>query len=118
VQIALFHGAALDRRSRVIVESLGSFAHDPAIDELLQRAQGGVILMRGEGDGVTHRGGTAGAPDAVDVVFRMHGEIEVHHVGNPFHVDAACGDIRSHEHAHFARFEFLEGSEALVLGAV
>ena len=61
---------------------------------------------------------TTGAADAMHVVFRVHGEIKVHHVRDPIHVDATRGNVGRHQHAHLPRFEVSQCLEALVLGTV
>ena len=57
-------------------------------------------------------------PDAVDVVFRLVGDVEVHHGAERLHVDAARGDVRRHEHPVAALLEPGERRCALGLAAV
>lgn len=68
------------RRGRVIIKMVRALAHDAATDETLKRSQLTVILRADKADRVAHRIGPAGAPDAMDVILRLHGEIVIHHV--------------------------------------
>ena len=63
-----------------VVEIAGALSWNPACDESFQRSQRSLILGRHEADGVADRLSAAGAADAVDVILRMHREVEVHHV--------------------------------------
>ena len=47
--------------------------------------------------------GAAGAPDAMNVILRVHRKIVIHHVRNPIDVDAARGDIGRDQNADRAR---------------
>src|ERR1035437_3920285 len=76
------------RRGRV-VETLCPFADDAAADESLQRAQFVPVLRRDKADRVAHRVRPAGAPDAMDIILRVHREIVIHHMRNAVHVNAA-----------------------------
>ena len=63
----------------------------------------------------------AGAPsaaDAVDVVLRLVGQIEVHHMRQLVDVDAAGGNIGGHQHAHLAALEARQGAGAGPLALV
>ena len=62
--------------------------------------------------------GTARAADAVDIVDRVLGNVEVHHVADIGDVDAAGEHVRGDQHVALARAEGLEGTLALGLAAV
>ena len=81
------------RRCGRVVETLRPFTDDAAPDEAFQRPQFVPVLRRDKADGVAHRMRPAGASDTVDIIFRMHREIIIHHVRNAVHVNAArrCG---------------------------
>src|SRR4029078_8162196 len=95
------------------VEAFGFLANEAAADEALERAQRVVILGGDEADGITDGECAPGAADPVDVVLRVHGEVEIHHVGDAFNVDAPRGDIGGDEDAHGAVFKVLQGAQAL-----
>ncbi len=92
---------------RQVIESFAVFAHDPSADETFERAQRAVVIRRHKADGVSHRVGAPRATNAVNVVFRMAGEIVIDHVRDAVHVNASGRDIRRHQHSHRARFEIL-----------
>ena len=54
----------------------------------------------------------------MDVILGLRREVEVDDVRDALDVDAACGDVGRHEHAHRAGLEGLQRGEALVLAAV
>src|SRR5581483_8708075 len=57
------------------------------------------FLGGGEARRLPGRLSTRRAADAMDVVLRRMREVEVHHVRDLRHVDAAGGDVRRHQHA-------------------
>ena len=61
--------------------------------------------------------GAARAADAVHVVLRVHGHVEVHDGVDPGNVDAAAHDVGGHEHLHLRGAEAPERSLALALVA-
>ena len=98
------------RRRGRIVETFRPLADDAAADESLQRAQFVPVLRRDKADGVAHRVRPAGAADAMDIIFRVHREIVIHHMRNTVHVNAARRDVRRHQHAHRAGLEIFQPS--------
>src|SRR5690606_5386890 len=95
-------------------------AVDGALDELLDGVQ---VLDRRPADqrpapAVAAR--AARAADAVDIVFRHIGQLEVHHVRKLVDVDAAGGDVGGHQHGHFAVLEAAQrpGAGGLALVAM
>jgi len=77
----------------------------------------GVPLI-GEADRGT--GGTrpAGAPDPVDIIFRIMGQHEINDVIHAFDVDAASGHIRCHQNSDLSGLEGLETMNPLLLGNI
>ena len=64
------------------------------------------------------RPGAGGAPDAVHVALVVLGRIEVDHVRDAGHVDAAGGDIGRHQRVHGSGLKAAQGRFALALGLV
>ena len=58
---------------------------------------------------------TAGPANAVSVVFGLHGQAEVEHVGDGRHVDATGGHVGRHQNLHLA---IAQGHEAAVAQAL
>jgi hypothetical protein len=56
--------------------------------------------------------------DAVDVVFRLLGQVVVDHVADVLHVDAAGGHVGGHEDLDLAVLEAFHQLEALALGQI
>ncbi len=106
------------RRGCRVVETFGALAHEAAADEALERAQGAVIIRSDEADRVADGQGPARAADPVDVILRVHGKVVIDDVRDAVDIDAAGGDVGSHEDPDLAGFEFLQGAEALVLRAI
>ena len=70
-------------------------------------ADGGAVLAR-----------AGRAADAVDIGLRHIGQLEVHHVGDLVHVDAARGDVGGDQDAQLAVLERLKRALALRLALV
>src|SRR4051812_34413132 len=51
-----------------------------------------------KGDGLTASPQSPSAPDSVDVILRVGRNVEVHHMADLGDVQAARGDVRSHQH--------------------
>ena len=86
--------------------------------ELLDVAEQGGLLGGAEGRGPPARLGAGGAPDPVDVVLGDVGQVEVHHVADLGHVDAAGRDVGGHQHPVGPVLEAVERHAPLPLGAV
>ena len=67
-------------RGRLIIETVGAFANQPATDEPFQSAQRPVVLGRRETQRVPDRVRSPGAPDAMNVILRMFRKIIINHV--------------------------------------
>jgi hypothetical protein len=78
----------------------------------------GEIIMGKEADGFSHCLGAASTPDPVDIVLGMTGKVVINYVGDAFHIDSSCGDVRCDENADTSGLEILKGTETLILRAV
>ena len=106
-------GAAL-----VKLKALEVHLGDGLLHEVLDVVQVELLVIGDEGDGEALVAGAARTADAVNVVLRVHGHVEVDDVVDVGHVDAAGQDVGGHQDAHAAVLEVLEGAGALTLGAV
>ena len=78
-----------------------------------------IEVFRGEdGEGVAFVLRAAGAADAVDVVFRMAGDIVIDDVRDALDIEPARGEIGGDEHFELAGLEAFERFDALTLRAV
>src|SRR6056297_4257156 len=62
--------------------------------------------------------GTAGTANTVHVIFGHVGQLEVHHLGQLFDVQATGSDIGCYQHAHFTSFEIRQRPSTGTLGLV
>ena len=62
--------------------------------------------------------GAAGAANAVHVVFRRVGQLEIHHKRQFFDVQATGGHVGGHQHAHLTILERRQGFQPLALRLV
>jgi hypothetical protein len=99
----------------MVIETLCAFPHNSATNEAFERTQRPMILGCNETNRIAHRVRPASAANAVHVILGMHREIVIHHMRNPVHIDAACGDVGRDEHAHNAGLEILQGAQPLIL---
>ena len=67
---------------------------------LLDGMHSTLIAPLGEGDGQAVAPSAARAANAVGVVFGLHGQTEVEHVGNGGHIDAACSHVGGNQELH------------------
>ena len=86
--------------------------------QLFDAAQIGTffLITEREGDAVIAR--TRGAPDAVDILLRDVGEVEIDDMAHPRHVNAARGDVGGDEQLDRARTELGERLFALRLALI
>ena len=75
-----FVGGIVSRRGGGIIKSLCLLPHNAATDETFKSTEFAVIFVRDKTDGVTDGVRASGAPDAMDVIFRVHREIVIHDV--------------------------------------
>src|SRR5262245_39990171 len=80
-------------RTRRIVEIRNGDSRETPAEHALDIAQLPFLLWRDEGERLAGHLGATRAADAVDVVFRCLGHVEVDDVAERFDVDAAGGDI-------------------------
>ena len=102
----------------MIVKIVGPLSHHATSDESLQRTKSISIIRCDKADGISDGLGPSRSPDAVDIIFRVHREIEIHDVRNAVHVNASGRNIGGHEHTDLSRFKGFQGIQALVLGAI
>ncbi len=60
------------------------------------------LVLAHQRDGLAATTGAAGAADAVDVILRHLGQLEVDHVGQLIDVQTSGGDVGRHQHSHLA----------------
>lgn len=82
-----------DDARRVVVEALEVPDGDELLGEVLDLAELADLVGGDEGEGAAGVARTAGAADAVDVVLRVHGDVEVHDGVDAGDVDAAAHDV-------------------------
>src|SRR5690606_34982848 len=82
------------------VEALHVAVRDLLLGHALDGLEQLLLVRRHQRDGLAAAPGTAGAADAVDVVFLDVGQLVVDHVGQLVDVQAAGGDVGGHQDAH------------------
>ena len=111
------HFQPLGRRA-LVVEVGHGHARQPPADRLLDRAQIPFFLRRHQRESRAGHFSARGAADAVDVVLGLHRHVEVDHVAERCHVDAARGDVGRDQHLVAPLLEPFERLRALRLRAV
>src|SRR5690606_26318398 len=76
------------------------------------------LVAGDEADGRAVLARAGRAADAVDIGFRHIGQLEVHHVGDLVHIDAARGDVGGDQNAQLAVLEGFKRALALRLALV
>jgi hypothetical protein len=76
------------------------------------------FVGRHEGEGVARSRRSAGPADAVNVVFRLLGNVVVDDVTDAGDIESALGDVRRDEHANLPCLEVVERTGALALRLV
>jgi hypothetical protein len=71
-----------------------------------------------EGHGMADRTGTTRSADAVHVILRVHGDVVVHHVGDPLHVETPLGDVGGHQDPDVTSGEAIERAYAVLHAAI
>jgi hypothetical protein len=104
--------------NRLIVKIIRPLSHDAASDKSLQRTKSISIVWCHKADGIPDRLCPSGPPDAVNIIFRVHGKIKIHNVRYAIHIDPSCRNIGGDEHAHISGFKGSQGVEALILGTI
>src|SRR5262249_30759675 len=100
-------------RLRVVLEIGYGDPRQPPPDRALDRAQIAFLFRRHERERRAGQFGACGASDAVDVVFRLRRHVEVDHVAERRHVDAARGDVGRDQHPIAPALEPFERLRAL-----
>jgi hypothetical protein len=101
-----------------VIEVLHPGLHQVASDEPLQSSQRIPVFRGDKTDRISNRLRAARAPDAVHIVFRVHGEVVVDDMRDAVDVDTPGSDVGSHQDSDFALFEVTQGAQPLALGAV
>ena len=101
-----------------VVEVGDRYAREALPHRALDAPQVLLLVRRDEGERVAGHLGARRASNAVDVILRHLGNVEVHHMPECLDVDAARGDVRRHEHAKVAALEAVERRRALRLAPV
>ncbi len=101
-----------------VIEILQLHAWDRLADETFDGENVRGVLGDHDGEGVAGGGGTARAPDAMDVIFGVLWHVVVHHMADVRDVQSARGDVRGDEHFIFAVAESLQSLFAFLLRAV
>jgi hypothetical protein len=83
-------------RNCVIIKIVGPLSHHAASDESLQRTKRVSIFRRDKTDGIADGLRSSSPPDAVNIIFRVHREIEIHDVRNTIHVNPSGRNIGGH----------------------
>src|ERR1700720_3230476 len=99
------------RRSHIVIETFCAFPHNAATDETFKRAQRSLIFRGDKADRIANGMRPTGAPNAVDVILRVHWKIVVHHMRDSIHVAATRGDIGGDENTNSAGLEILQRAE-------
>ena len=86
--------------------------------KVLDLTQGGYLVGRDEGVGMTGGSGSSRAANAMHVILGVHGYVKVHDSVNAAHVDAAAHHVGCHEDLHLAPTKALERSLARLLGTI
>lgn len=79
-----------------------------AFDELFNLPEESDFVFGAEGEGAAAFTGTGGATDAVHVGVGLHGEVEINHQSNVFHIDATGGHIGGHQDTNVAALVLVE----------
>jgi hypothetical protein len=116
--VALVCGFHTANGSRLIVETIGAFANEPAANEPFKSAQHAMIFGRRETERIANRVGASGAPDAMDVILGMFGKVVIDDVRDAVDVNTASGDVRRDEDTNRAVLEILQRAQSLVLGTI
>ena len=74
-----------------------------------------LCLVRHEGDSDTRFTGAPSPSDAVYIINRRPGEVEVHHRAEERNVDTSRSNIGDHQKRYFTRLESLEGEDTVRL---
>jgi hypothetical protein len=105
-------------RHLAILEAFEGASGDRLADGALDRLEVPLFLGRDEGEGVPDRVRARGPPDPVDVILRNVGHVEVDHVLERLHVDAARDDVGRHQHTNLSALEAAESLRTLRLTPV
>jgi hypothetical protein len=84
----------------------------------VQSGDFGGLVGQDQGDHGAGRAGACGASGAVQIRLGLGRWVEVHHLVDPVHVQAAGGDVGGHQHRHLAGGKGGQGTGSGRLGQV
>ena len=98
--------------------ALDGVVGDLLVDQLVDLVQEGAVVLGHEGDRAPRAAHARGSPDAVHVVLRVLGHVEVEHVGHALNVEPARGYVGRDHQLEVALAEALQDPLALLLAQV
>src|SRR5690606_37391849 len=98
--------------------TINHFALEFTLEHALDAVEKIALVFADQGNSFAGFASAARAANAVDVVFRHHGQIVVHHKGQMINVDAACRHVGRDQHSRFTLFEVSQCLVASALGLV
>jgi len=103
------------RRRGIVGEPRDPGAPDFKAQQRLDLIEVLLLFRTHEGERVSAPFGARRPPNSVDVRFRLVGDVEVHDMADPFHVDSPGGDVGRDHDPVMADPESFEGADALAL---
>ena len=91
---------------------------DGGVQRVVHEAKLASLTVRDEGDGGSFAAGTTGSADAVDIGMHIVGQVEVDHVGDVVHVEAAGSDVGCNDKVEVSGAEASQNPLASPLGQV
>src|SRR5947207_12847860 len=108
----------IEQTSIRIVKACDFYTGDLLTDKALDGGDFLHILTGHDGKRIAHALGPSRTPDAMDIVFRMMRHIEVDHMTDLFHVNAACGDVGRYHHLIATVAKAIQGALTFTLSPV
>ena len=72
-----------------------------------------ALIRRGKRHGMSGKFRAAGTADAVDIIFRIIGQIIIDDQFDAFDINTACGNVRGHQDTVFTAFKTFQSFFAL-----
>lgn len=94
------------------LEAAHGDAFNRLADQLFDIFQCALLFAADKGDGVTFVAGACGAADAVDVVLRQKGEVDVDHMLQALNIEAASGHLGCDQYLYLIVLEIGDGAAA------
>ena len=83
--------------------------------QLLDARKAFIILFRAERITNACLAGSCRSANAMNIGFRILGQIIIEYVGNVVHIQSATGDVGGHQDTVLTQFELLQEANALLL---